>query len=215
MNMQQVITSEQAKRITKGRTPLVPVEYETAVKALAECITLDETKYWSDKADALAAWAKIYRSPDVMLKAKRLKLHAYRRMGEIAGELRPRKLRRGNGEGTGAYPGPVSLLIDQGLTRTQAQAARRVASLPERQFNKEMKEPRAPSTVAYSMLKVNPTWQMLSHYGMSLRAWCRSNDAKEAARKLDDKQIETARQMATDLTEWFDDFERALRKVKS
>lgn len=56
--MNSVITAEQAKKITGGRTPLVPVEYEAAVKSLQACATLDEAKYWSDKSDALAAWAK-------------------------------------------------------------------------------------------------------------------------------------------------------------
>lgn len=49
--MQSVISAAEAKKITGGRTPLVPVEYETAITALQACVTLDETKYWSDKAD--------------------------------------------------------------------------------------------------------------------------------------------------------------------
>jgi hypothetical protein len=37
--MQHVITSDEARKITKGRTPLVPVEYEQACKsALTECM---------------------------------------------------------------------------------------------------------------------------------------------------------------------------------
>ena len=67
-----VITKDQARKITKGRTPLVPVEYEVAIRALTECTTLDESKYWSDKSDALAAWAKIYHSDDAGRKAKLL-----------------------------------------------------------------------------------------------------------------------------------------------
>lgn len=51
--MKAVISSEQARQITGGRTPLVPVEFETAVKALKACTQIDEAKYWSDKASAL------------------------------------------------------------------------------------------------------------------------------------------------------------------
>ena len=86
--MQQVITAGEARAITKGRAPLVPVEYEEAVKALAKCREIDDAKYWSDKASALAAWAKIYHSPQVMREAKLLKLHAYRHMAELAHAIR-------------------------------------------------------------------------------------------------------------------------------
>lgn len=84
--MSTVITEQQARQITGGRKPLVPVEYEAACNALAQCVDLDEAKYWSDKADALAAWAKIYRDDRISAQAKRLKLKAYRRMGELAAE---------------------------------------------------------------------------------------------------------------------------------
>ena len=88
--MNSVISEEQARQITGGRKPLVPVEYERACTALAECQTIDEAKYWDNKADALAAWAKIYNNDQAGLEAKRLKLHAYRRMGEIAREIIPK-----------------------------------------------------------------------------------------------------------------------------
>jgi hypothetical protein len=51
--MQQVITAKQARQITGGRTPLVPVVYEDALKALGECLSLDDAKVWDNKADAL------------------------------------------------------------------------------------------------------------------------------------------------------------------
>src|ERR1700690_2101621 len=89
--MKQVISAEEARKITGGRLPHMPVEYETALQALQECITLEDTKYWSDKADALAVWAKIFHSDDAARKAKQLKLKAFRRMGELARELRPGK----------------------------------------------------------------------------------------------------------------------------
>lgn len=65
----------------------MPVEYEAACKALAACESIDEGKYWSDKADALAAWAKIYKSDEAAVAARRLKLMAFRRMGELASAM--------------------------------------------------------------------------------------------------------------------------------
>src|ERR1700689_1121318 len=108
--MQQVITREQAKQITRGRTPMVPLEYEEAVKALASCLTFDEAKYWSDKASALAAWAKIYHSHEIDRKAKMLRLHAYRRMAELAQDIQKQ-----NGKGR-----IRTILEEQGLSVTEA-----------------------------------------------------------------------------------------------
>lgn len=57
----------------------MPVVYADAVKALEACATMDEAKYYSDKSEALAAWAKIYGSQEDRKAAARLKLHAYAR----------------------------------------------------------------------------------------------------------------------------------------
>src|ERR1700722_7297053 len=94
------------KQIAKvPRTVPMPVEYVEACKALAACVTIDEAKRWADKAEALAAWAKIYRSDEASVQAARLKLHAYRRMGKLAEEIRP--LRHIGGQGYAL--GPPSL----------------------------------------------------------------------------------------------------------
>lgn len=70
----------------------LPVQYDEAVKALAACTTIDESKHWADKAEALAAWAKVYKDDQVAIEARRLKLHAYRRMGELAQELEKQRV---------------------------------------------------------------------------------------------------------------------------
>ena len=99
--------------------PAMPVQYEEALKALEACTSLDETTVWSNAADALAAWAQIYRSDEAELKAKRLRLHAYRRMGQLARDLRPPgKMKGGGYRGCqGKLPGAISLLQEYGLTK--------------------------------------------------------------------------------------------------
>ena len=138
----QAITKAQARQITRGRTPLVPVEYETAVRSLQQCVDLNESKYWSDKADALAAWAKIYQNDEALRKAKMLKLHAFRRMGALAGELKPLKNAAG-----GRQPGSIRALTDAGLSYNSAIAARRLASVSNKRFDKILEQPKAPSTI--------------------------------------------------------------------
>lgn len=207
--MSAVINAEQARQITRGRTPLVPVEYETAVKALAACVTLDEGKYWSDKADALAAWAKIYQSNETLRKAKQLKLHAFRRMGQLAAELRP-KTRR-------SLPGPQSLLRETGLSRMDACAADRIGRLPERRFEKILQKPKAPTSIVTEMYRRDPLWAEFSRTAMSLRSYCRGNtpaSIASAVKALGEKEAGTARELVIELIEWLDGFESRLPKAK-
>lgn len=211
-----VITSAQARQITRGRTPLVPVEYESAVTALQACITLDETKYWSDKADALAAWARIYRNDEAGLKAKRLKLHAYRRMGEIAAELRPlRGRKQGEGVGKGALPGPRTLLKEHGLSVAEADAARILATIPKRQFTDILKRPVAPTTARH-LLRDETVWREVARAAMSLRSVFRRHTPADVIAVLTELEKPKARELMNELMEWMDEFENRMpRKARA
>lgn len=215
MKMQTAITTKQAREICKGRTPLIPVEYETAVKALAECITLDEAKYWDNKADALAAWAKIYHSSEAERKAKQLKLHAYRRMGQIAGELRPQKKgTRPGGSRGGGSPGPVSLLREQGLMKSAAEAARHLALITPEKFNQELERPSicGPTTIHSGFRR--------GDIGIAAAAIfnARTTLRKYEPQKIARLAVETERAGLVDcvreLIDWLDAFEQALPKAK-
>jgi len=168
--------------LIETRPVILPVEYENAIQALATCIRLDETKLWDSKADLLLMWAKVNKSPEAELAAKRLKLYSYRRIGQIAGELRPMK--RGTRKGAtraGQEPGPVSLLIENGFNRGQANAARLIAKIPEAQFAELLKSPVAPTTAATSTLLVSgdPVWREFMRYACGLRSFLQRRSAKE------------------------------------
>lgn len=214
MNMQQVVTAEQAKKITRGRTPLVPVAYENAVKALAECISLDEAKYWDNKADALAAWAKIYRDGKALRQAKQLKLHAFRRMGQIAGELKPIT----NGKG-GRQPGSMALLRDSGLNHNQAIASRRLANITERRFNKILDRPyvQSPSTIVQDLWVRDDAYADFVRVAQSFRSVLRRVTPASVATvvKGNDRYLATSRELVVEITDWLDAFDQRLPKVKA
>lgn len=225
--MQQVITEKQAREITGGRKPLVPVEYESAVKSLEACMSIDESKYWSDKADALAAWAKIYRNDDAGRKAKMLKLHAYRRMGILALELRPHPNGVGSGgrrsEKTGlgwrGIPGPADLLMENGLKRTNADAATRIARLSDEKFDEFLNAPSPPSPLTLLRFRLNGSeaWKILmgDRAGLShIAGFCRSKDPL-LARMLATDEVSRVRGLVAEIVEWFDAFEQALPKEAS
>lgn len=215
--MNSVITAEQAKNITHGRTPLVPIQYEAALKSLQECVTLDEAKTWSDKADALAAWARIYRNDEVGRKAKQLKLHAYRRMGALAGELRPRKSggRYRDGKFCGGFPGPTSLLKESGLSPNQARDARRLAKISQEKFDGYIERAHIPSPtiIGTERLSSSESWKAITTGGLfSIRSFCRRYPAASLARGLRFDEVPSAQAMITEFMEWLDELERHLPK---
>lgn len=207
-----LIRSASAALPESARTPM-PVEYETAIKALDACTSLDETKAWNNAADALAAWAKIYNSDEAELKAKRLRLHAYRRMGQLARELRPPGRMKGGGHRgcLGKLPGPNSLLQEHGLTKTEAGAANFIAQLPEEQFQRVLERPLRPTTVANHLWGKDPVWIAFSRTAMALRGVLRRHPPREIqaiARMLGERQEGTLRVVAGDLR-------RMLRQLES
>ena len=201
---------------------IVPVVFAEAMRALVACRSIDESKHWADKADALAAWAKIYKNDEAAREAKRLKLHAYRRMGKLAEELKPTE-RRFRHPGRGGA-GSVSLLRQSGLSGIQAIAARRVASLQSEDFQREVrrKSPRAPATVgklaigklsAESAAKAaTQAWRTLFCGGAagSFKLFCRGNSAYELATALDAGEVNAARKNMREIREWLDEFDASL-----
>lgn len=216
MSMNAVLTAKQAREITRGRTPLVPVEYESALKSLQACTTLDESKYWADKSDALAAWARIYKSDQAGNEARRLKLHAYRRMGELARELSPYKP---------GISGAQTVLRQQGLKEYQVRAALVTAKLPQKKFDAFVSSARPPSPGDLRRYagdrKLSHSWEILTgaYQGsnssiLRTATLCQKHRAKELARGLHPEEAEKARDAARTIIEWLDEFEQYLPKAK-
>jgi hypothetical protein len=190
--------------------PALPVQYDAAVKALQECLQIDDAKLWADKADALAAWAKVYRDDVIGRQARQLKLHAYRKMGELAGELRP----GGFGGRRGSLPGPRSLLLEQGLPRHAALAARTLVKLDEKTFNTllERKCPPSPLRVRKELLGAtrwtSPIFSAARDGLVQLRKYAPAVLAAE----LQGEVAVRARTTAREIINWFTEFEKHLPK---
>src|SRR6185437_1061291 len=75
--------SEIAENLPAIRNAPALVKYEAAKAALAECSRVDECKDWSDKAAALAAYAKQANDSTLHNLALRIQQRAPRRMGEL------------------------------------------------------------------------------------------------------------------------------------
>ena len=203
----QQLPVEVRRRIPDAK---IPVIYSEACKLLVECRSIDDAHLWSDRADALAAWAKIYSNDTAAREAKALKLYAYRRMGEIAGELRPQK--RGS---KGAGRGPKSLLMEHGLNESSARAARALAVMSAETFAgmTERANPPAP-TQARKNYETDPRWLRVRTSLSYLRSHCRAEDPVAIAQivKRDGgPHREWAASTCVELVEWLDRFEHALK----
>lgn len=207
--MNAVISKSQALKITGGRTPLVPVEYEAAVTSLAACLSIDDAKYWIDKADALAAWARIYRNDEAVRKAKALKLHAFRRMGALAEQIKPVK-----NTNKGRAPGPIRALTDAGLNKNQAIAARRLSTIPEKRFNDILEKPKAPSTVLQDLWVRDQSYADFVRAAQTFRGVLRRVTPASVANgcRENERFVQTSKELATEITEWLDDLDRRLSK---
>lgn len=205
MRMIPTITAKSAQRIVDANNARVPIEYDNAVKALQACIDIDDAKYWSEKADALAAWAKIYRSKDAELKAKRLKLHAYRRMGELSDQLAPKTA-------TGRSGGAGMLREKHGFSYHQAKTIRTMALLPKKKFEKAVNSDRPPAphrlerVTQASNLEWDNTYKTLAQAVRGLDRY----DPVTLARSIREDSVPIARNLVFKLTDWLDAFEQAL-----
>lgn len=222
---QSVITEKQARQITGGRKPLVPIKYEEACRALVECRSIDDAKYFSDKADALSAWAKIYKNDEAGIESRRLKLHAYRRMGQIAYELRP-NVRKGSPPGitfgSGSLPGAPALLREAGLKLMPANQASKLARMSEENFNAIVNLPRPPSpSAARGMYVENSTvsdaWRLLViSQSANIQSFSyfinKHPDPKILAMGLRKDEALKVRRYVHQIIDWLDEFERHLPK---
>jgi hypothetical protein len=192
--------------------------YERGCALLERCIAFDETKYWDSLADAAAAWGKIHKSDRVEQLARALKLHAYRRLGEIA-ELqqptRPAQPKAGTrtGEPLGRPGGPVSWLQAQGMTRQEGTAACTLAGMDAKAFETIANAKRPPSP--QSIQRAGRTAWRVFYSRASIAAVAHHTQALSPARAA---QLEGMRDPAKEqrkarhLAQWFTQFADALEK---
>jgi len=128
----------------------LPVSYEKAKQALTACNNIDECVSWSDKAAALAAYAKQARDEDLLRLATRIKDRAIRRAGELYKQIEPSKGGRPSKTEVGTRPSfsRGQAAADAGMSPHQAKQAVRVASVPEAEFERQVESDRPPSVSA-------------------------------------------------------------------
>ena len=101
--------------------------------ALQECAKVDEAKKWSDKAAAIASYARQSDDKTLANMAARIRARAIRRTGELLSEFQNARARTDLGDGTGIQT-QDSVGKAAGISERQIKDASAIAKIPDADF---------------------------------------------------------------------------------
>jgi hypothetical protein len=214
-------------RIPNARMPL---NYVAAKNAVAKCIRLDECKDWSDKTMALASYARQIKDDELEKNAKRLRLRAQVRMGELLLELDAPH---------GGWPGPDGKMtntrgtseryktgLDAGLSRAIINRTVSMARVDEAKREAVIEADPPISCRALSDLgrvrkfktgrEVGAAYKELvnSGWGANLgrfHAWIKGKSAAFIGSQITaNDEIDRLRKLIVDCQEWLDELDQVL-----
>jgi hypothetical protein len=126
----------------------LPQNYMEAKKAIAECERLDECADWADKAAALASYARQADDLELENYARRIRLRASRRCGELLKAFDARGGDRGKTVSplVSARRSRAAVAKQAGLSENKARTAVNIADIPEADFEAAVESERPPGT---------------------------------------------------------------------
>lgn len=128
----------------------LPETYESAKTALANCASIDECMTWADKAEALAAYARMADDQTLRKTCDRIQARAIRRMGELLKQIEPatgKNNQYAQMKEKGAQPlqSRQKVAAEAGLSQHQAKQAVRVANVPPSVFDAQVESDHPPT----------------------------------------------------------------------
>jgi len=130
----------------------LPAVYEKAITAISECVDLDECKEWSNKAQALASYARQAADDELEQMCKRIRARAIRRCGELL------KMFDNSGKRTDLEPkagtdprlSKSEIGKEAGLSKRQIKQANNIANIPEDDFDAQVEQAKVPTVTELS-----------------------------------------------------------------
>lgn len=126
----------------------LPQTYEAAKTALANCAQVDECKEWSDKAQALASYAKMADDDSLLKLSRRIAGRAVRRCGELLSEFNQQGKRSDKPFAGDHGKSQADVAREAGLSEHQELQAVRVANVPEADFESQIESDNPPTVTA-------------------------------------------------------------------
>lgn len=195
-------------QLAEIREDQLPATYQSARRALAECVRIDEVKDWSDKAFALACYAKQANDDKLLVMSNRIKARAVLRMGELFNEIEPKKGGdRKSMEGLVSIDSRAQAATDAGVSQDQRKQAQRIANLPRDEVDELIESDNPPTISAFDqMARAHPqemraTSSLLGE-AKSFAKFCSSHDAKSLVVALAPHERAALMQHATIIVNW-------------
>lgn len=137
----------------------LPDNYVSAKRALAKCVDIDVCSMWADKMAALASYARQAGDREMENCAKRIRLRAVRRCGEL---LLTYDARGGDKSKVVALldfapPSRAEAAKDAGLSPHQSRVATKIARVPAETFDEVVESASPPGTETLAKVTYLPT----------------------------------------------------------
>lgn len=197
----------------EAATAKLPASYKAAQKALAECSRIDECKDWSDKAAALASYARQAKDDKLRNMAQRIQDRAVRRCGELLKQVPAAHGANQNiTEGDHRIVTRSDAASEAGLTPYQAVTAMRVASVPAESFERQVESDNPPTVTVLAeqgtrrlSVEVPPPNPQLQKF-RKLAQFCGETDAASLAASVPESQRGEFRALIGEVDAWLDQF---------
>ena len=136
------------------KTAPLPPNYEEAKRTIAECERIDQCADWADKMAALASYARQADDRDLENYARRIRLRAVRRCGDL---LLTYDGRGGDRTKTVtaldfAQPSRAAVAQEAGLTEHKTRVAVKIVTIPEEDFEAAVESNQPPGTTLLAKL---------------------------------------------------------------
>jgi hypothetical protein len=206
----------------------LPVNYEAAKKALAECERLDECKAWEDHAAAAASYYRQIKEPFLMEAARRIKLRARERMAEILASIPPAKGRGKVPKGTLDPNSRAAAARAIGLSHGDLASITAIGMMPKHVRNEKIEQ--SPPISVHDLAQLGK--QRNSHLGRrpasaayneltasrglgNFAAFIRLHPAGPLASALSYDESRRVRELVVQIQEWCDEIEQNLPRRRS
>jgi hypothetical protein len=124
------------------------VKYDAMCPAIAVCSRVDEAKDIRDKARAIEVYAKQAQNREAERKAAEIRIRAERRAGQLLKEMKENGQRENNHGGDRKSRSRSSTmkttLADIGVSKDQSSQWQRLAEIPEKDFEDEIRRSGGP-----------------------------------------------------------------------
>lgn len=202
-------------------TARLPVVYEAALTALAECSRIDECQSWADKAEAMASYAKQAKDDSMRKMADRIQSRAIRRCGELLKQIEPATGAHRKSDGADTLSRKQAA-TDAGLSNRQRVTALRVANVPETEFNEAVESDNPPTVTKLAEIGTKKRKPLVdlgdippADYARATEAqgtlrryaaFCEKHDPVKIAKAYQPHEVAALRQYIATIDSWNDRF---------